>query len=46
MDNVNIKHVKIMHIVNTNTLRGRLSENYLIRKYIAWAIRKINYAYY
>ena len=35
MGNVKIKHMKIMHIINTNMVWGCLSENYLTRKFIA-----------
>ena len=30
-----IKRTKIMHTINDNVVRGRLSENYLTRKFIA-----------
>ena len=35
MASVKIKCTKIMHIINYNVVRGRLSENYLTRKFIA-----------
>ena len=35
MASVKIKHTKIMQIINDNAVRGRLSENYLTRKFIA-----------
>ena len=35
MASLKIKHTKIMHIINDNAVRGRLSENYLTRKFIA-----------
>ena len=36
MGNVKIKNMKItcMHNINTNTVRGHLSKNYLARKFI------------
>ena len=36
MGNAKIKNMKItcMHNINTNTVRGRLSKNYLARKFI------------
>lgn len=36
---------KYMRIINGNAVRGRLSENYLTRKFIARNIRDLRYAY-
>ena len=35
MGSMKFKHMKIMHIINTNTVWGRLSEYYLTYKFIA-----------
>ena len=35
MASAKIKHTKIMRTINDNVVRGRLSENYLTRKFIA-----------
>ena len=44
MASAKIKHTKIMHILNDNAVRGRLSENYLIRKFIAQNICDAKYS--
>ena len=44
MASAKIKHTKIMHIINDNAVRGRLSENYLTRKFIARNICDAKYS--
>ncbi len=39
-----IKHTKIVCIINANAVRGRLSENYLTRKFIARNIFDTKYS--
>ena len=39
-----IKRTKIMHIINDNAVRGRLSKNYLTRKFIARNICDAKYS--
>ena len=39
-----IKRTKIMRIINDNAVRGRLSENYLTRKFIARNICDAKYS--
>ena len=44
MASAKIKCVKIMRIINDNAVRGRLSENYLTRKFIARNICDAKYS--
>ena len=44
MASTKIKRTKIMHIINDNAVRGSLSENYLIRKFIARNICDAKYS--
>ena len=44
MPSAKIKHTKIMRIINDNAVRGRLSENYLTRKFIARNICDTKYS--
>ena len=43
MGNTKIKRTKIMCIINTNAVRGRLSEDYLTQRFIARNIRELRY---
>ena len=44
MASVKIKRMKIICIINDNVVRGRLSENYLTRKFIARNICDAKYS--
>ena len=44
MASAKIKRMKIMHIINDNAVRGRLSENDLTRKFIARNICDVKYS--
>ena len=39
-----IKHMKYMRNINNNAVQGRLSENYLTQKIIAWIILDMKYS--
>ena len=39
-----IKRMKYMRYINDNAVQGRLSENYLTRKIIAWNILDTKYS--
>ena len=43
MASAKIKRTKIMHIINNKAIRGRLSENYLTRKFITQNICDTKY---
>ena len=43
MASAKIKRTKIMRIINDNAVRGRLSENYLTRKFFARNICDVKY---
>ena len=44
MASAKIKHMKIMRIINNNAVRGRLSRNYLTRKFITRNICDTKYS--